>query len=131
MVQALVAGRFEEWLRGELADRYELRYPPTVRVASVTGGVIEVQRALEGLEGLTGVDTLGPTAMEAAPGDGPLVRAIVRFDYSVGAEVARRLRASLVADAAGSSSRVAGRGQRRQRTGSLRLRFDDRAVFDD
>ena len=141
VVQAFVTGREEEWLRAELRDRQELRYPPAVRVASVTGGRAEVDRALNSLGDLTGIDTLGPvpvlpTAAERNRSDSngsrevALVRAIVRFDYAQGAEVAKRLRGALVADAAGSSSRIAGRRPGRARPEALRLRFDDRGVFD-
>ena len=134
-VQAFVTGRIDEWLRAELHDRQQLRYPPAVRVASVTGGRNEVDRALAALGQLAGVDTLGPTPVtERTPRGGDaaakLVRAIVRFDYGQGAEVAKRLRGALVADAAGSSSRVGGRPPGRARPEALRLRFDDRGVFD-
>jgi len=154
VVRAFVTGRDEEWLRAELRDRHALRYPPSVRVASVTGGAAEVSRALASLRDamgeLPGVDVLGPTPAPVPPGSGVrenasgapglpgtgavngqgLVRAIVRFDYAQGAEVAKRLRGALVADAAGASSRVAGRRPGRARPEALRLRFDDRGVFD-
>jgi primosomal protein N' (replication factor Y) len=140
VVQAFVTGRVEEWLRSEIRDRQALRYPPVVRVASVTGGPAEVGRALSSLGELSGVDVLGPAPYaersqraddRASPAEAHgLVRAIVRFEYAQGAEVAKRLRAALVADAAGSSSRVAGRRPGRARPGALRLRFDDRGVFD-
>ncbi|MEJ6489333.1 hypothetical protein PQI23_06335 [Leucobacter sp. USCH14] len=133
VVRAFVTGRVEEWLHGELRDRHALRYPPAVRVASVSGGPDEVERALQQLESLPGVDHLGPTPLPAGgaaktpPG---LVRAIVRFDYGHGAEVASRLRGALVADAAGSASRGRGRAPGRARPEALKLRFDDRGVFD-
>ena len=125
MVRAFVTGRTADWLQQELRDRQALRYPPAVRVASVTGGAAEVERARAALGELRGVEVLGP-----APTADGLVRAIVRFDYAQGAEVAKRLRGALVADAAGSSSRVAGRRPGRARPEALRLRFDDRGVFD-
>ncbi|MBK0421487.1 hypothetical protein JD292_05300 [Leucobacter sp. CSA2] len=133
VVRAFVTGRTEEWLRGELADRHALRYPPAVRVASVSGGPDEVERALKTIAEIPGVDHLGPTGIPAGgPNKTPhgLVRAIVRFDYGRGAEVASRLRGALVADAAGSSSRTRGRAPGRARPEALRLRFDDRGVFD-
>ena len=134
-VQAFVTGRIDEWLRSELSDRHQLRYPPAVRVASVTGGRPEIDRALSALGTLPGVDVLGPTPVaerQLRSGDSGanLVRAIVRFDYGQGAEVAKRLRGALVADAAGSSSRASGRTPGRARPAALRLRFDDRGVFD-
>ncbi|QIM16407.1 hypothetical protein G7067_08200 [Leucobacter insecticola] len=145
VVTAFVTGRSDEWLRGELRDRHALRYPPAVRVASVSGGSEEVARALETIAEIPGVDYLGPAPVpqqiggNAGPGGGSrqagglsahLVRAIVRFDYGHGAEVAKRLRGALVADAAGSNSRTRGRTPGRARPEALRLRFDDRGVFD-
>ncbi len=141
VVQAFVTGRAEDWLRAELHDRQQLRYPPAVRVASVTGGAEEVARALRALGEQPGIDVLGPAPFQPRPGiptgkpqsgavSPKLVRAIVRFDYGHGVEVAKRLRGALVADAAGSSSRVAGRAPGRARPEALRLRFDDRGVFD-
>lgn len=137
VVDAFVTGRTEAWLRAELRDRHELRYPPAVRVASVVGGAKEVSKALQALGTLPGVDVLGPASWSPRtqnPLQQPevqLQRAIVRFDYAQGAEVAKRLRGALVADAAGTSAKIAGRpAPARAREGSLRLRFDDRAVFD-
>lgn len=133
VVRAFVTGQVEEWLRAELRDRQALRYPPTVRVASVVGGAAEVDRALHALGELPGVDVLGPVPFverTPKPDGARLVRAIVRFDYAQGSEVAKRLRGALVADAAGASSRVAGRKPGRARPEALRLRFDDRGVFD-
>lgn len=129
VVRAFVTGRIGPWLHEELLMRQELAYPPAVRVAAVTGGRAEVDRALATLDGL-GVDVLGPAPQPTDPGDPPLVRAIVRFEYAKGAEVAKRLRGALVADAAGSSARNRGKAPGRARPGALRLRFDDRSVFD-
>lgn len=137
-VQAMVTGRIDEWLRAELRDRQLLRYPPAVRVASVTGGAAEVQRALDTLSDLTtapvagvrGIDVLGPAPITTRDAPEGLVRAIVRFEYALGVEVAKRLRGALVADAAGSSAKNAGRRPGRARPTALRLRFDDRGVFD-
>ena len=136
VVRAFVTGRTEEWLTTELMDRQALRYPPVVRVASLTGGKSEVERALRTLEGIRGVDHLGPAPFTPRDTDArartSLVRAIVRFEYAQGAEVAKRLRGALVADAAGatSASRRAGRAPGQLREEALRLRFDDRGVFD-
>jgi len=136
VVQALVTGREDLWLQSELRDRRALRYPPVVRVASVTGGRPEVDRAVDRLSDLDGVDVLGPVPLpeRSRPSGGAtasgLVRAIVRFDYSQGGEVAKRLRAAVVADAVGGASTVAGRRPGRARPEALRLRFDDRGVFD-
>ena len=136
VVGAFVTGRIDEWLHSELRDRHTLHYPPAVRVASVTGGPAEVDRAIAALHApdrLTGVEVLGPAPVAAhdpAARGAKLVRAIVRFEYARGLDVAKRLRGALVADAAGASSRQKGRAPGRARPEALRLRFDDRGVFD-
>src|SRR5690606_38976802 len=135
VVRAFVTGREVAWLRQELRDRHELRFPPAVRVATVTGARELVQEALNSVNGIEGVDVLGPVAIQ-----GGAVRATVRFGYSMGAEVASRLRAVLVAQAGSRSARAYAAKQRTSSTGAqtrgaapgtLRLRFDDALAFDD
>ncbi|MGY6498050.1 MAG: primosomal protein N' family DNA-binding protein [Microcella sp.] len=116
VAQALATGTTDELLAAELADRRRLRFPPAVRSATVTGTPDEVSRALAPLAPLPGVDVLGPVERELGA-----VRAIVRFDYARGADVARELRAALVTAATA-------RAQRRRST--LRARLDDPAAFD-
>ncbi|PXA67693.1 primosomal protein N' [Cryobacterium arcticum] len=122
----------------ELADRRQLRFPPAVRVASVTGSSAEVETALESLAELAGLDVLGPVAHDpggstsagpkppAAPSAGPagptLVRAIVRFGYPLGDEVARTLKAAIVRNAA---TRRKPKGAAFRPAPTLRVRFDD------
>ncbi|MGO4782385.1 primosomal protein N' [Cryobacterium sp. W22_MBD10_FK3] len=111
----------------ELSDRRQLRFPPAVRVASVTGSNAEVAAALESLAELPGLDVLGPVSHEAAgPGQKtagpPLVRAIVRFGYPDGDEVARTLKAAIVRNAA---SRRKPKGAAFRPAPTLRVRFDD------
>jgi primosomal protein N' (replication factor Y) len=125
VVHAFVTGNTELWLREELHNRAELRYPPMVRVASVSG--TDIPRALEAISDIREHDVLGPTpTVSGEP------RAIVRFSYTVGLEVAKRLRGVVVAEAAGRN-RTAKRG--RETAGGqwerLRLKFDDRSVFDE
>lgn len=127
-VQAFVTGRETAWLRQELSMRHELRFPPMVRVTTVTGAPPLVEQALATVTNISDVDVLGPT-YEA---DGS-ARAIVRFPYAVGGEVASRLRAELVSQAASQSarSRVGKSTGRGAPKGSLRLRFDDPTAFDE
>jgi primosomal protein N' (replication factor Y) len=118
----------------ELADRRQLRFPPAVRVASVTGSSAEVAAALESLDDLPGLDVLGPVAHEPggtgpggsgpvqAAGGTPSVRAIVRFGYPLGDEVARTLKAAIVRNAA---SRRKPKGAAFRPAPTLRVRFDD------
>ncbi|TFD93939.1 primosomal protein N' [Cryobacterium lactosi] len=111
----------------ELADRRALRFPPAVRVASVTGTSAEVETAIASLTDLAGLDVLGPVSHDpAAPGQkagGPaLVRAIVRFGYPLGDEVARTLKAAIVRNAA---TRRKPKGAAFRPAPTLRVRFDD------
>ena len=113
-----------------------LRFPPAVRVASVTGSSAEVQTALESLAELPGLDVLGPVSHDPSTtgqnpgqkpaqqpaGGQPLVRAIVRFGYPLGDEVARTLKAAIVRNAA---SRRKPKGATFRPAPTLRVRFDD------
>jgi primosomal protein N' (replication factor Y) len=88
-----------------------------VRVASVTGTAADVDAALADLVAVAGLDILGPVDTEA-----PLVRAVVRFGYARGDEVAHALKAAVVRNAA---------KRRKSKSGSfqppptLKVRFDD------
>ena len=122
---ALATGHPERVAARELADRRQLRFPPAVRVAAVAGEPAAVQRALSAVEGIDGVDVLGPIELEEGR-----VRAIVRFDYPRGADVASALKAELVRGATARAPRVPGAPPRR-RVPALRVRFDDVEPFDD
>lgn len=122
---ALATGHPETIAARELADRRQLRFPPAIRVAAVAGEPEAVRRALEQVDDLDGVDVLGPIELDTGR-----VRAIVRFDYPRGAEVASRLKAELVRGATARSPRIPGTPPRR-RVPALRVRFDDSEPFDD
>jgi primosomal protein N' (replication factor Y) (superfamily II helicase) len=121
LATALSTWRQGEWAVTELAARRALRFPPTVRVASVTAAHASVARALEAVNTIEGVDVLGPV-----PVDDGLERAIVRFDYGSGVAVARELRAEMIRVATERRRPVAGRPVRRPPV--LRVRFDDPEV---
>jgi len=111
----------------ELADRRRLRFPPAVRVATVTGTperVAEATLAAVDVDSAHFIDVLGPVALP----DGS-VRSIVRFDYALGAAVAAQLRADVVRAATArrpSRPPVANQGRRSL---ALRVRFDDSEPF--
>lgn len=121
LATALATWKQGDWARGELATRRALRFPPAVRVASITSPPAAVARATDAVRVVDGVDVLGPAAVD----DG-LERAIVRFDYAAGARVARELRAEMIRVATERRRPVAGRGPRRPPV--LRVRFDDPEV---
>ena len=117
LARALNAWHPDIFAASELADRRQLRFPPAVRVASVTGTAADVDTALADLGAVAGLDVLGPVETEA-----PLVRAVVRFGYARGDEVAHALKAAVVRNAA---------KRRKPKSGSfqpaptLKVRFDD------
>lgn len=131
VVRAFVTGRERDWLDRELQDRKLLRFPPAIRVATVTGAPPLVQEALSKVTDLSGVDVLGPTPLADET-----VRALVRFPTGQGDEVAGRLRATLVAQAASQAAQAFAakkhaRSRRKAPPGALRLKFDDPLAFDD
>jgi primosomal protein N' (replication factor Y) (superfamily II helicase) len=122
---ALAMGEPERIAESELADRRTLRFPPAVRVAVLTGEAESVSRASSAVAELDGVDVLGPVELDEGR-----VRAIVRFDYSRGAEIANALKAAVITAATRRPPRAVGAAPRR-RAVPLRVRFDDQEPFAD
>ena len=121
LATALTTWRQADWARSELGARRSLRFPPAVRVASVTAHHANVAHAIDAVRVIDGVDVLGP-----APADDGLERAIVRFDYGAGTAVARELRAEMIRVATERRRPVTGRPARRPQV--LRVRLDDPEV---
>jgi primosomal protein N' (replication factor Y) len=119
LATAFATWKHENFAGTELAERRQLYFPPAVRVASVRGEPAAVDDALAALPDTIRSHTLGPVAV----GDGH-VRAIVRFEYRSGPDVAECLRSSVVRHARQQrrTPRVKG-GYRKPPT--LRVRFDD------
>ncbi|ARJ05397.1 putative primosomal protein N' [Cnuibacter physcomitrellae] len=128
LARSLVTWQQPGFARQELTDRRALRFPPAVRLATVTGAPDAVGATLADLRGLLDpaespkVDVLGPVPL----GDG-VERAVIRFDYAVGAAVARHLRALVIKNAT----------RRRRRTGgsfspppTLKVRLDDSEIME-
>jgi primosomal protein N' (replication factor Y) len=123
LASTLATWRHPEYARSELADRRELRFPPAVRVATLTGELDAVTHAVTTIAILP-ADILGPIEI-----DGGTVRTIVRFEYSLGAEIAAGLKAEIVRAAARRRRPLAGKGPRGTAPPSLRVRFDDIEPF--
>ncbi|QHC66562.1 primosomal protein N' [Rathayibacter sp. VKM Ac-2759] len=119
LATALATWRQAEYLRGELVERRSLRFPPAVRLATVSGDAHAVEEALETLDESDRHEVLGPVGLE----DGS-VRAIVRFDYARGAEVAARLRAAVIRNATRRRRPPTTPGRFRPAP-KLRVRLDD------
>jgi primosomal protein N' (replication factor Y) len=120
LATALVTWRHSDYARSELADRRRLRFPPAVRVATITGTAESVAKAAAAA-GVDPEDVLGP--VDLAP---PTVRTILRFDYNRGAEVAASLRAELIRAA---TARRRGPASRGPGAPTMRVRLDDVEPF--
>lgn len=135
LARDFATGRLVDFAHEELADRRELRFPPAVRLASVTGTEATVTEVLDAVDRSLLIDTLGPAPVDpdAGPGrasrGGPdLVRAVLRFEYAHGADVAAAVRAAVVKNATRRRRAPAGKpGYRPAPT--LRVRFDDPEIL--
>ena len=126
LATSLVTWRQEDFARTELVDRRELRFPPAVRVATLTGKVALIEDAIRQLP-VAPLDVLGPVDL---PDD--LVRTIVRFDYKDGAAVAEQLKALVVAaTTVARRSRKPGAPRAQQPPPGLRVHLDDLEPFVD
>lgn len=119
LATALATWRQAEYLRAELLERRSLRFPPAVRLATVSGDAHAVEEALGTLDESDRHEVLGPVGLE----DGS-VRAIVRFDYARGAEVASRLRSAVIRNATRRRTPPTTPGRYRPAP-KLRVRLDD------
>ena len=123
LASAMSTWRLADYAAAELSDRRTLRFPPAVRVATVTGTVASVEAAVNALADIENTDVLGPT--EITPGS---VRAIVRFDYAQGEAVTGALRAEVIRAATSRRKRVAPAPGRAQ-LNTLKVRCDDTEPF--
>ncbi len=122
LASALVTGTQADYARQELRDRRALHFPPAVRVATLQGAPEAVAAALQALP--PGADALGTTEAEGR------ARAILRFDYAHGAEVAAAIRSEIIRQATSRRKAVPGAPRRSGRQPlPLRAHFDDPEPF--
>jgi primosomal protein N' (replication factor Y) len=125
LATAMATWRLDVPAHDELVDRRELLFPPAVRVATLTGTDEAVSAAVDALGDATVGPVLGPV-----PVDDPVagtVRAIVRFPYGHGAEVAATLKSEVIRRS--SARRVLPPGTKRRSAPALRVRMDDAEPF--
>lgn len=120
VARALATWTQPAYARSELAARAPLLMPPVIRVATVEGPGGSVAAALERLR--EDVPKLGDTAvLGPVPTGEDAVRALVRFEYAQGKDVADSLRAAVISDAL--RGRRSGKGRPAVRA-TLRVRLD-------
>lgn len=118
---ALATWRFTERAAHVLESRRALRFPPAVRVVTVRGGAEVLEETIALARNVEGTDVLGPV-----PDAEGLERITIRVDYAHAARLAAELKALLIRVATRRRRPVAGR---RVRPPTLRVRFDDPAIF--
>jgi len=126
LASTLATWRQSDYIRQELADRRTLRFPPAVRVATVSGDLDAVNNAVSTVVRALSIpetDVLGPTEVDGG------VRTIVRFDYSSGLGVASGLKAEIIRAATRHRRPVLDKGPRRAPQPAIRVRFDDLEPF--
>ena len=116
VVNAFAAGAHQDLLRRELAERKGLRLPPAIRIASVSGPRAVVSEVTDKVVGSRqGCDVLGPVSVDSGR-----VRALIRFPYAQGLDIAQALRAEVIERAIG----------RRNASDRLRVVVDDLDALD-
>ena len=125
LATAMALWKLDTPAHDELVDRRELLFPPAVRVATLTGTEQAVTAAVEALGQAPVGPVLGPVPVDDPTPD--TVRAIVRFPYAHGAEVAATLKAEVIRRS--STRRVLPGGNRRRAAPTLRVRLDDAEPF--
>ena len=95
VVQALVRWDAAAFADRELAERAELRFPPTVRMAALTGTAPALEEFLASVTLPAGAEILGPVDVDDREPEPGTVRFLVRTPSSAGAELAVALRSGL------------------------------------
>jgi primosomal protein N' (replication factor Y) len=129
-VSGVLANKFSLWSQTEIAQheystRAELRFPPAIRLASVGSSKELIQDVLSELQGLPGIENLGPIPI-TTQGVSSEWRVLIKFDYSDGAKLAETLKALSLKLSAGQQriSAKTGRGVR-----PIRIKMDDVEVI--
>ena len=110
----------------ELATRRELRFPPALRMASISGEAELLQKVSAILAEDPRIEVLGPMPIQSRDQNGQDWRSLLRFEYSHGAELAHFLKAQVLLLTAGSK-RVSAKSGRAQRP--IRIKMDDAEVI--
>jgi primosomal protein N' (replication factor Y) len=122
-LQGFLGQKFALWSQSELSkheylSRAELRFPPFIRMASLSGERDLLQKVLDSLP--AEIEVLGPmpvTTRNAAVDDW---RALIRYEYSQGAALAATLKAQVLLATAGSK-RVSAKSGRAQRPIQIKM----------
>jgi primosomal protein N' (replication factor Y) len=120
---ALAGWNQPDFAHREYAGRRELRFPPAVRMATLQGAPDAVDEALGHLPPTA--EALGTTVAAGR------ARALLRFEYRDGAQIAEAVRAEVIRQATRRRKPVPGQPPRGRQPLPLRARFDDPDPFEE
>jgi primosomal protein N' (replication factor Y) len=122
-LQGFIGQKFALWSQAELAQheylsRAELRFPPFIRMASLSG---ERELLIKVLGSLPDeIEVLGPMPVTSKGASEADWRALIRYEYSQGANLAATLKAQVLLATAGSK-RVSAKSGRAQRPIQIKM----------
>jgi primosomal protein N' (replication factor Y) len=122
-LQGFIGQKFALWSQAELArheylSRAELRFPPFIRMASLSGERDLLNKVLEALP--ADIEVLGPMPAATKNSAAEDWRALIRYEYSQGANLAATLKAQVLLATAGSK-RVSAKSGRAQRPIQIKM----------
>lgn len=125
-----LAQQISEWklaslAHQELVSRQELRFPPAVRMASISADANLLAEVLEPLKEHAGIEILGPMAIYER---NVLItwRALIKYEYAKGEWLAKHLKAAMLVHSAGQSAFSAKSGRPIR---PIRVKMDDSEVI--
>jgi primosomal protein N' (replication factor Y) len=122
-LQGYLGQKFALWSQAEIAaneyaSRAELRFPPFIRMASLSGERELLNKVLEALP--SEIEILGPMPIASKAGGPEDWRALIRYEYAQGAALAGTLKAQVLIATAGSK-RVSAKSGRAQRPIQIKM----------
>jgi primosomal protein N' (replication factor Y) (superfamily II helicase) len=122
-LQGFLGQKLALWSQAEIAkheyhSRAELRFPPFIRMASLSGERDLLNKVLEALP--TDIEILGPMPLSGKAAGMNDWRALIRYEYSQGADLAATLKAQVLLATAGSK-RVSAKSGRAQRPIQIKM----------
>jgi primosomal protein N' (replication factor Y) len=129
-VSGILASKFSLWAQREISEqelksRIELRFPPTVRLASVGASRNLLDEVVQNLSDIPGIELLGPVPI-SDKGLESEWRILIKYEYSEGVDLAKALQAISMKLSAGQQrfNQKSGRAMR-----PIRIKMDDAEVI--
>jgi len=122
-LQGFIGQKLALWSQAEIAQheyqsRAELRFPPFIRMASLSGERDLLNKVIEALPGE--IEILGPMPAAGKAAGVDDWRALIRYEYAQGANLAATLKAQVLLATAGSK-RVSAKSGRAQRPIQIKM----------